>query len=134
MKTTSAGVIITDGSNYLICHPTHGKYWDIPKGKQDPGESLDQTAVRELKEETNYSADITALKYLGTFPYRVSKDLAIFLLTVEEMPDPKDLHCESTFKDGNEVYSEMDAFMIVDRDTMFAKVNPSMQKVFSKIF
>ena len=27
-------------------------HWDLPKGKQDPGETLAQTAVREVREET----------------------------------------------------------------------------------
>lgn len=33
----------------------HGKalYWGFPKGHTEPGESLQQTATRELKEETN---------------------------------------------------------------------------------
>jgi len=29
--------------------------WDLPKGKQDPGETLAQTAVREVREETGLS-------------------------------------------------------------------------------
>jgi len=41
--------------------------WEIPAGKIEPGEEdkLDQTATRELKEETGYSCD--GLEYLGGF-------------------------------------------------------------------
>jgi 8-oxo-dGTP pyrophosphatase MutT (NUDIX family) len=28
------------------------KHWDLPKGKLDPGESIEQCAVREVEEET----------------------------------------------------------------------------------
>ena len=38
--------------------------WDLPKGKQDPGESLAQTAVREVCEETGL-IDLELIEKLG---------------------------------------------------------------------
>ncbi|MDP1608200.1 MAG: NUDIX domain-containing protein [Chlamydiales bacterium] len=37
---------------FLIQH-RHGRYWGFPKGHAEPGETPEQAASRELKEETN---------------------------------------------------------------------------------
>ena len=36
-----------------------GGYWEFPKGKQEKGESDSETALRELKEETNLKGKLT---------------------------------------------------------------------------
>ncbi|HEY3385390.1 MAG TPA: NUDIX domain-containing protein [Saprospiraceae bacterium] len=48
--------------------------WDLPKGKQDPGETLAQTAVREVHEETGLS-DLKLIERLdnGYHCYLMSK-------------------------------------------------------------
>ncbi|MFZ4505190.1 MAG: NUDIX hydrolase [Microbacteriaceae bacterium] len=51
----------------LIVHRTQHKDVSIPKGKVDPGETLPETAVREIKEETGL--DIALGPYLGTVDY-----------------------------------------------------------------
>ena len=45
--------------------------WDLPKGKNDKGETIDQTALREVKEETG----ITDLKIIDfrTITYHIFK-------------------------------------------------------------
>jgi bis(5'-nucleosidyl)-tetraphosphatase len=53
----SAGVIpyCNNGKHtkfLLIQHDTHDQHWAFPKGHQEPGETLAQTALRELAEET----------------------------------------------------------------------------------
>jgi 8-oxo-dGTP diphosphatase len=49
-----AAVIERDGK-YLICrrpqHKRHGGLWEFPGGKFEAGETLEETAVRELREE-----------------------------------------------------------------------------------
>ena len=50
----SAGVIVIDRSSSIptvLCVRAYAN-WDFPKGQQDPGESLIETAIRELEEET----------------------------------------------------------------------------------
>src|SRR5690349_14082836 len=48
--------------------------WDLPKGKQDPGETLAQTALREVQEETGL-ADLQLIEKLnnGYHCYLMSK-------------------------------------------------------------
>ena len=36
---------------YLLLHYIGG-HWDLPKGKVEPGETLEQAAMREVHEET----------------------------------------------------------------------------------
>ena len=64
----------------------HGKLlWSLPKGHIEDGETVEETAVREVKEETGISARV--LQPLGTIDYwfvaerrRVHKTVHHFLL------------------------------------------------------
>ncbi|MEU7146170.1 NUDIX hydrolase [Nocardia sp. NPDC046473] len=50
-----------------------GGIWEPPSGKVDPGEALDETLIREVKEETGL--DVAGIrKYLGEFDYRSGSD------------------------------------------------------------
>jgi len=51
--------VLDDGSVVLLRqyrHAVRKTLWEIPAGKLDPGEDLTTCALRELKEETGYSA------------------------------------------------------------------------------
>ena len=56
MTIYAAGVfcwrIQKDTPEVLLVHRARYKDWSFPKGKQDPGELLPETAVREMLEET----------------------------------------------------------------------------------
>ncbi|MCB9194324.1 MAG: NUDIX domain-containing protein [Flavobacteriales bacterium] len=47
---TAAGGAISDERGRLLVIHRKGK-WDLPKGKVDPGETLEEAAIREVREE-----------------------------------------------------------------------------------
>lgn len=57
----SAGIVTytieDDSIAYLLLHYTAG-HWDLPKGKMEPGETKQETALRELMEETGLTAEL----------------------------------------------------------------------------
>ena len=63
------GVVIHDGKLLLLYKNQNGRYmgWVLPKGTVEPGETYQQTALREVKEETNSDAEI--VKYIGKTQY-----------------------------------------------------------------
>lgn len=89
-------VVAHDGKVLLLQRPAGdfmGGIWELPSGKVDPGESLDQALVREVKEETGL--DIAGIrKYLGEFDYESGsgKKSRQFNFTVEVVdPEPVEL-------------------------------------------
>lgn len=50
-KIVAAGGLVRNDRNELLMILRKG-HWDLPKGKLDEGESIEQCAVREVEEET----------------------------------------------------------------------------------
>ena len=48
------------------------KYWSIPDGGMEPGESVREAAVREVKEETGMDCEITSLVGIYSNPRHVA--------------------------------------------------------------
>ncbi len=60
-QTSSGGVIFrraTDAVEVVLVSVRGGKYWCLPKGVVDKGETPEVTAVREVKEESGLSGRI----------------------------------------------------------------------------
>ena len=73
MRVSGRAVIIEDGKVYTIFRRkvTDGvakEYYVLPGGGQEEGESLEETVIRELKEE--FDVDIEILGYLGSNEYK----------------------------------------------------------------
>jgi 8-oxo-dGTP pyrophosphatase MutT (NUDIX family) len=47
-----------NGSEVVICGRDSDGVWGLPKGTPDPGESLEQTALREVTEETGLNVEL----------------------------------------------------------------------------
>ena len=69
VAVSCGGVVIHDGKVWLLYKNQNGRYmgWVLPKGTVEPGETYQQTALREVKEETNSDAEI--VKYIGKTQY-----------------------------------------------------------------
>lgn len=53
----------------LIQRRRYGEEWSLPKGKLDPGESWEEAALREVREETGFEATLAG--FAGGQVYRV---------------------------------------------------------------
>lgn len=63
-----AGIAVVNGRDVLLIRRSDSGRWDVPGGGADAGETPEQTARRELREETGLS--VGALHSLGVFPHR----------------------------------------------------------------
>lgn len=129
-KSTSCGVVVTDGSRILLGHATRSPRWDIPKGLAEPGEAFIAAAARELAEETGLVVPETELRSLGVHAYLRDKDLALFAWMPSEMPSPDRLVCRSTFAlPSGAVVPEFDRFGLFDWDEALTKVGKNLARV-----
>jgi ADP-ribose pyrophosphatase YjhB (NUDIX family) len=68
-KMAYGGVLLNDEKNVLLRRPKgdfDGYVWTFAKGKEEPGSTPEGTALREVKEETGYTAEIVG-KLPGRF-------------------------------------------------------------------
>lgn len=66
------GVVIFRGKILVLYKNMHKRYegWVLPKGTVEDGESFEETALREVKEEAGVDASI--IKYIDTSKYTFS--------------------------------------------------------------
>lgn len=81
------GVVIFRGKILLLYKNFKNRYegWVLPKGTVEPGETHEQTALREVKEESGADAEI--IEYIGCNSYsfvvpedKVEKDVHWYLM------------------------------------------------------
>jgi 8-oxo-dGTP pyrophosphatase MutT (NUDIX family) len=60
---SAAGAVVVDGERVLLVRQrrAYGVHWELPGGYDEDGESLEETAAREVREETGLSVDIGEL-------------------------------------------------------------------------
>ncbi len=88
--TVVALVFLRKGESLLLVEQGYGQgYWSLPGGVMEPGESLEVTAVREVKEETGL--DIHLGRPIGIYSKPADNGLAVtfegFLLGGELHPE-----------------------------------------------
>ena len=77
-KIIAAGGLVTNQQEELLMIFRRGK-WDLPKGKLDKGESIEDCAVREVEEETGIRniqlGRLIAITYHDYFDARIRQDV-----------------------------------------------------------
>lgn len=79
----SCGCVVFDGDKVLLIKHNEG-HWDLPKGHIEEGETEVETAIREVKEETNVDVEVNE-NYRYTTEYSpmegVWKEVVYFIAT-----------------------------------------------------
>ena len=89
--TSCGGVVIFRGKILLLYKNYRNKYegWVLPKGTVEEGESYNETALREVKEESGATAQI--MKYVGKTTY-------------SSKPQREEYFCDSGYYKYHEAY------------------------------
>ena len=73
----AAGGLVLNERGEILLIKRRGK-WDLPKGKAEPGESPEQTALREVEEECGLRGLILERPLMSTYHiYQLNKDLML---------------------------------------------------------
>lgn len=67
----ASAVVADDNGRILLARRRDNDLWTIPGGAMDPGESIADTAVREVKEETGLDAEVVSLVGIYSNPRHV---------------------------------------------------------------
>ncbi len=96
---SAGGVIFQDGK-ILLVSSKRNDYISLPKGRQNTDETIEETALREVAEETGYTAAIIAPLGFKTFTINwdktvdgeYTKTIHMFLMelmNINEVPTPR---------------------------------------------
>lgn len=81
-KEKSCGCIILNNKNQILLILQNAGHWGLPKGHVEEGETEEQTAIREVKEETNVDVIVdTNLRYRMVYNPKedVEKEVIYFI-------------------------------------------------------
>jgi len=68
-------LLIRSGDSVLLVHQRRTGLWSLPGGKVESGESLDQAAIREMKEETGL--DVRLGRVVGLYSQPADGELIV---------------------------------------------------------
>lgn len=95
MKEKACGCIIIKNGKVLLIKQITG-HWGFPKGHMEEGETEEETAIREVKEETNLDVEIDKnKKYTVEYTTDKGKDKIVTLFLAKEISgELKPQECE----------------------------------------
>ncbi len=123
-KEISCGVLIRNNNDeFLICRVTDSnKYsgvyqWSLPKGKKEDNETNEQTAIRELYEETGIILKVEDLIYINKYINKY-KDIIVFTTKKSVSININNLSCFTKFysKFFDDYRLEVDKYIFISED------------------
>lgn len=112
--TSCGGVVIHRGKILALFKSYKNRYegWVLPKGTVEEGETFEQTALREVREESGVNA--TIVKYIGKSQYNfsvpddlVTKEVHWYLMTADNYhskPQREEYFIDSGYYKYHEIY------------------------------
>ena len=82
----AGGVVVRDGRIAVIHRPRYDD-WSLPKGKLDPGESWEEAALREVREETALGCRIVGKLDAVRYPDRKGRPKTVRYYRIEVVED-----------------------------------------------
>ncbi|HEY9745104.1 MAG TPA: NUDIX hydrolase [Oculatellaceae cyanobacterium] len=86
------GVILIRDGKILLVRQNNRPFWVFPGGTLEPGEGLEECAIREMKEEVNISVRIKKTLYLADFIREengeIRQTIDVFMLATDEGGTP----------------------------------------------
>ncbi|EDL63400.1 NUDIX hydrolase [Bacillus sp. SG-1] len=95
----AAGLLVDEEGRWLVVKKKYGGLkgmWSLPAGFVDEGETLEQAAQREVKEETGLDTHVSGIIGIrsGVIKGKISDNMVLFLLTRKD-PSQKPIPCEN---------------------------------------
>jgi|SRR3972149_1368586 len=91
---SAGGIVFNDKGQVLLTKHSQNKHWSFPKGLIDPGQTSQEAALREVKEEGGIEAEIIDKvgysKYVYTFKEEKIFKVVTYYLMKYVSGDPKD--------------------------------------------
>ncbi|MFQ6009494.1 MAG: NUDIX domain-containing protein, partial [Candidatus Zixiibacteriota bacterium] len=92
------GVVVRDDRGWILLEKRHDRgLWGLPGGKIEPGESISEAAMREVKEETGLN--VRTERLLGV--YSKPKNRIVTFLDSGDVVHLVDILLEATIIDGD---------------------------------
>lgn len=91
---SAGGIVFNDKGEILVTQHSQNHHWSFPKGLIDPGQTTEEAALREVKEEGGVVAEIVEKigynKYVYTFNEEKIFKVVTYFLMKYVSGDPKD--------------------------------------------
>lgn len=91
---SAGGIVFNDKGQVLVTQHSQNKHWSFPKGLIDPGQTTEEAALREVREEGGIVAEIIGKAGYSKYVYSFKEEKIFKVVTYFFMKyvsgDPKD--------------------------------------------